>query len=135
GPPGTGKTMAAQVIARELGADLYRIDLTTTFDKYIAETAKNLKRVFTHAARVDAVLLFEEADALFTSRTEAKNVHDRYANADTNHLLQLIEDYSGVALLATNTWNNADGAFARRLRYLFVFPRPDRDERALIWRR
>jgi hypothetical protein len=134
GPPGTGKTMAAQVIAAELELDLYRIDLASTVNKYIGETAKNLKRLFARAADMNAVLLFDEADALFSKRTEVRDSHDRYANADTNYLLQLIEDYPGVALLATNKRQNIDEAFVRRVRYLMFFPRPDVAQRLAIWR-
>ena len=134
GPPGTGKTMAAQVIAAELELDLYRIDLASTVNKYIGETAKNLKRLFARAADMNAVLLFDEADALFSKRTEVRDSHDRYANADTNYLLQLIEDYPGVALLATNKRQNMDEAFVRRVRYLMFFPRPDVAQRLAIWR-
>lgn len=134
GPPGTGKTMAAQVIAAELRLDLFRIDLAATVDKYIGETAKNLRRVFARAADMNAVLFFDEADALFSKRTDVKDSHDRYANADTNYLLQLVEDYPGIALLATNKRQNMDEAFVRRLRYLFYFPRPGTAERASIWR-
>jgi hypothetical protein len=134
GPPGTGKTMAAQVIAAELELDLYRIDLASTVNKYIGETAKNLKRLFARAADMNAVLLFDEADALFSRRTEVRDSHDRYANADTNYLLQQIEDYPGVALLATNKRQNIDEAFVRRIRYLMFFPRPDGAQRLAIWR-
>lgn len=134
GPPGTGKTMAAQVLAAELELDLYRIDLASTVNKYIGETAKNLKRLFARAADMNAVLLFDEADALFSKRTEVRDSHDRYANADTNYLLQLIEDYPGVALLATNKRQNIDEAFVRRVRYLMFFPRPDAAQRLAIWR-
>ena len=134
GPPGTGKTMAAQVIAAELELDLYRIDLAATVNKYIGETAKNLKRLFARAADMNAVLLFDEADALFSRRTEVRDSHDRYANADTNYLLQQIEDYPGVALLATNKRQNVDEAFVRRVRYLMFFPRPDTAQRLAIWR-
>ncbi|MDT5262949.1 MAG: hypothetical protein QOC61_1953 [Acidobacteriota bacterium] len=134
GPPGTGKTMAAQVIASELELDLYRIDLASTVNKYIGETAKNLKRLFARAADMNAVLLFDEADALFSKRTEVRDSHDRYANSDTNYLLQLIEDYPGVALLATNKRQNIDEAFIRRVRYLMFFPRPDGAQRLAIWR-
>jgi hypothetical protein len=134
GSPGTGKTMAAQVIAAELELDLYRIDLASTVNKYIGETAKNLKRLFARAADMNAVLLFDEADALFSKRTEVRDSHDRYANADTNYLLQLIEDYPGVALLATNKRQNMDEAFVRRVRYLMYFPRPDASQRLAIWR-
>ena len=134
GPPGTGKTMAAQVIAAELGLDLFRIDLASTVNKYIGETAKNLRRVFARAAEMNAVLLFDEADALFSKRTEVRDSHDRYANADTNYLLQLVEDYPGVALLATNKRQNMDEAFVRRVRYLMYFPRPEPPQRLAIWR-
>ncbi|HEX7177273.1 MAG TPA: ATP-binding protein [Pyrinomonadaceae bacterium] len=134
GPPGTGKTMAAQVIAAELELDLYRIDLASTVNKYIGETAKNLRRLFARAADMNAVLLFDEADALFSKRTEVRDSHDRYANADTNYLLQLIEDYPGVALLATNKRQNMDEAFVRRVRYLLFFPKPDAAQRLAIWR-
>jgi hypothetical protein len=134
GPPGTGKTMAAQVIAAELELDLYRIDLASTVNKYIGETAKNLKRLFARAADMNAVLLFDEADALFSKRTEVRDSHDRYANADTNYLLQLIEDYPGVGLLASNKRQNIDEAFVRRVRYLLFFPRPDAGQRLAIWR-
>jgi ATPase family associated with various cellular activities (AAA)/Winged helix domain, variant len=134
GPPGTGKTMAAQVIAAELELDLYRIDLASTVNKYIGETAKNLRRLFARAADMNAVLLFDEADALFSKRTEVRDSHDRYANADTNYLLQLIEDYPGVGLLASNKRQNIDEAFVRRVRYLMFFPRPDTAQRLAIWR-
>ncbi len=135
GPPGTGKTMAAQVIARELGLDLVRIDLATCLSKYIGETAKNLHRIFDQAAHMNAVLLFDEADALFSKRTEVRDAHDRYANTDTNYLLQLIEDFEGVALLTSNQKQNMDGAFTRRIRFLFDFPRPSPRERLAIWQR
>lgn len=134
GPPGTGKTMAAQVIAAELGLDLFRIDLASTVNKYIGETAKNLRRVFARAAEMNAVLLFDEADALFSKRTDVRDSHDRYANADTNYLLQLVEDYPGVALLATNKRQNLDEAFVRRVRYVLYFPRPEPPQRLAIWR-
>ncbi len=134
GPPGTGKTMAAQVIAAELGLDLFRIDLASTVNKYIGETAKNLRRVFGRAAEMNAVLLFDEADALFSKRTDVRDSHDRYANADTNYLLQLVEDYPGVALLATNKRQNLDEAFVRRVRYLMYFPRPEPPQRLAIWK-
>jgi adenylate kinase family enzyme len=135
GPPGTGKTMAAQVIARELELDLVRIDLATTVSKYIGETTKNLKRIFERAAQMHAVILFDEADALFTKRTEVKDAHDRYANADTNYLLQLLESYPGIALLASNRRQNIDVGFIRRIRYALDFPRPGATERRRIWQR
>ena len=102
GPPGTGKTMTAQTVAASLGLDLFRISLSEVVSKYVGETSKNLQRVFARAEEMDAVLLFDEADALFSRRTEIKDAHDRYANTDTNHLLQAVEAYGGVALLATN---------------------------------
>jgi DNA polymerase III delta prime subunit len=135
GPPGTGKTMTAQVVARELGLDLHRIDLATVVSKYIGETAKNLRRIFQRAARLHAVLLFDEADAMFARRTELRDSHDRHANADTNYLLQLLEEYRGVALLASNRRNNIDPAFVRRVRYVLTFARPDVAQRIEIWRR
>jgi DNA polymerase III delta prime subunit len=134
GPPGTGKTMAAQVIAADLELDLFRIDLASVVSKYIGETAKHLSRIFTRASRMNAVLLFDEADALFTKRTEVKDSHDRYANADTSYLLQLLEEYTGIVILASNKRQNIDPAFIRRVRYVFEFPRPDAAERRRIWR-
>jgi len=133
GPPGTGKTMAAQVIAEELGLDLFRIDMASTVDKYIGETAKQLRRLFARAGEMNAVLLFDEADALFSRRTDTKDSLDKHANADTSYLLQLVEDYPGVALLATNKRQQIDDAFVRRIRYVFYLPRPDAPERAAIW--
>jgi adenylate kinase family enzyme len=135
GTPGTGKTMAAQVIAAELGLDLFRIDLAASVSKYIGETAKNLRRIFARAAEMNAVLLFDEADALFSKRTDVRDAHDRYANTDTNYLLQLLEGFDGIALLASNKRQNIDLAFVRRLRYVLDFPRPDAAERLRIWQR
>jgi hypothetical protein len=135
GPPGTGKTMAAQVLARDLDADLVRIDLAATVSKYIGETAKNLKRIFTHLGGSGVVLLFDEADSLFAKRTDVKDAHDRHANADTNYLLQLIEGFDGVALLATNKKDNIDPAFMRRMRHVIEFPQCQEPERSLLWRR
>jgi hypothetical protein len=135
GPPGTGKTMAVQVIAADLELDLFRIDLAGVVSKYIGETAKHLGQIFSRAARMNAVLLFDEADALFSKRTEVKDSHDRYANADTSYLLQLLEEYRGIVILATNKKQNIDSAFIRRVRYVFEFPRPDAAERRGIWRR
>ena len=133
GTPGTGKTMAAQVLARELGVPLYRISLATVVSKYVGETAKNLQRILSRAEHLDAVLLFDEADALFGRRTEIKDAHDRYANTDTNHLLQAIEAYAGIAILASNKRTNIDHAFTRRLRYVIEFPRPDTGQRRVLW--
>jgi hypothetical protein len=135
GPPGTGKTMAAQIIARSIGVDLYRIDLATLLSKYIGETIKHLKSVFSRAASMHAVLLFDEADALFANRTDVKDSHDRYANTDTNYLLQQLESFESVALLATNRKTNIDTAFLRRIRYVYDFPRPDADDRKRLWRK
>lgn len=135
GPPGTGKTMAAQIVAADLQLDLFRIDLASVISKYIGETAKHLGRIFSRAARMNAVLLFDEADALFSKRTEIKDAHDRYANADTSYLLQLLEEYHGVVILATNKRQQIDPAFTRRIRYIFEFPRPDAVIRQRIWRR
>jgi hypothetical protein len=134
GPPGTGKTMAAQVIAAGLEMDLFRVDLASVVSKYIGETAKHLRQIFARAARMNAVLLFDEADALFSKRTDVNDAHDRYANADTSYLLQLLEDYRGIVVLATNKKQNIDPAFIRRVRYVFDFPRPDVAERRRIWR-
>jgi hypothetical protein len=135
GPPGTGKTMTAQVIAAELGLDLVRIDLASTVNKYIGETAKNLRRIFARAVEMSAVLLFDEADALFAKRTDVRDSHDRYANADTNYLLQLLEEFDGIALMASNRKQNIDTAFVRRLRFVMDFPRPKPAERLMIWQR
>ena len=133
GSPGTGKSMAAQVLAADLQLDLFRVDLASIVSKYIGETAKRLGQVFARAASMNAVLLFDEADALFSKRTEVKDSHDRYANADTNYLLQLLEDYSGIVILASNKKQNIDSAFMRRIRYVLDFPRPTAPERQKIW--
>ena len=135
GSPGTGKTMAAQVIAASLGLDLFRIDLSAVVSKYVGETSQNLERILSRAARMDVVLLFDEADALFGKRTEIRDAHDRFANTDTGYLLQAIENYRGVALLATNKKGNIDSAFIRRIRYVLEFPKPDAIQREQIWRR
>lgn len=135
GTPGTGKTMAAQVIAAGLGIDLFRCNLARIVSKYVGETSKNLDRILTRAAGMGIVLLFDEADALFGKRTEIKDAHDRFANTDTGYLLQAIENYPGVALLATNKKTNIDPAFIRRIRYVLEFPRPDAVQREEIWRR
>ncbi len=135
GPPGTGKTMAAQIIARDIDVDVFRIDLATLMSKYIGETAKNLKRIFCRAADMHAVLLFDEADALFASRTDVKDAHDRYANTDTNYLLQQLEGFNGIAILATNRKTGIDTAFLRRIRYVYDFPRPEGADRRQLWRR
>ena len=133
GPSGVGKTMAAEVIARELGLDLYRIDLSSVISKYIGETEKNLKRVFDAAECSGAVLFFDEADALFGKRSEVKDSHDRYANIEVSYLLQRMESYSGLAILATNMKGHLDAAFLRRLRFVIDMPFPDASQRRAIW--
>lgn len=135
GPSGTGKTMAAEVIAHAVELDLYRIDLASVVSKYIGETEKQLGRVFDIAERGGALLLFDEADALFGKRSEVKDSHDRYANIEIDYLLQRLEAFSGVALLTTNMPGAIDAAFTRRLRFVVRFPYPGPAERRRIWRR
>jgi SpoVK/Ycf46/Vps4 family AAA+-type ATPase len=135
GASGTGKTMAAEVLANELRLDLYRIDLSQVVSKYIGETEKNLRRVFDAADDGGAVLLFDEADALFGKRSEVKDSHDRYANIEVSYLLQRMEAYRGLAILTTNLKSAVDSAFLRRLRFVIEFPFPDATHRAEIWRR
>jgi hypothetical protein len=134
GESGTGKTMAAEVVANELHLDLYRIDLSSVISKYIGETEKNLKRVFDAAEESGAILLFDEADALFGKRSEVKDSHDRYANIEVSYLLQRMETYSGLAILTTNHKSALDSAFQRRLRFIVQFPFPDQTQREGIWR-
>jgi len=133
GPPGTGKTLAAQVIAAELGMDLYKIDLSTVVSKFIGETEKNLERIFTQAHNSNAILFFDEADAIFGKRSEVKDAHDRYANIEVGYLLQKMESYDGVVFLATNLRSNLDDAFIRRLQFIVHFPFPAEEERLNIW--
>jgi AAA+ superfamily predicted ATPase len=133
GPPGTGKTMAASVLANTLGVDLYAIDLASTVSKYIGETEKNLAQVFDEAAASNAILFFDEADALFGKRTQVRDAHDRYANLETSYLLQKLEDHSGVVVLATNLRKNMDDAFVRRIQTTVEFPAPGVPERLRIW--
>jgi ATPase family associated with various cellular activities (AAA) len=135
GQSGTGKTMAAEVLANVLRLDLYRIDLSQVVSKYIGETEKNLRRVFDAAEEGGAVLLFDEADALFGKRSEVKDSHDRYANIEVSYLLQRMEAYCGLAILTSNMKNALDPAFLRRLRFVVQFPFPDVAQRAEIWRR
>jgi hypothetical protein len=135
GPSGTGKTMAAEVLAGALRLDLYRVDLAGVVSKYIGETEKNLRRVFEAAERSGAILCFDEADALFGTRSEVKDSHDRYANIEVDYLLQRMEDYRGLAILTTNRKAALDRAFLRRLRFLVEFPFPDADLRRRIWQR
>ena len=133
GPSGTGKTMAAEIIANELGLELYKIDLSSIVSKYIGETEKNLDRVFTTAENANAILFFDEADALFGKRSEVRDSHDRYANIEISYLLQKMEQYEGVAILATNLRQNLDDAFMRRLQFIIEFPFPDESHRRRIW--
>ena len=135
GESGTGKTMAAEVIANQLKLSLYRIDLSAVVSKYIGETEKNLRRVFDAAEDGGAILFFDEADALFGKRSEVKDSHDRYANIEINYLLQRMEGYRGLAILATNMKSALDQAFMRRLRFIFNFPFPGPKERKLIWQK
>jgi SpoVK/Ycf46/Vps4 family AAA+-type ATPase len=127
--------MAAEVLANALALDLYRIDLSSVVSKYIGETEKNLRRVFDAAEDGGAILFFDEADALFGKRSEVKDSHDRYANIEINYLLQRMESYRGLAVLATNRKGDLDPAFLRRVRFVFNFPFPDTSLRAEIWRR
>ena len=133
GPSGTGKTMAAEVLASELRLNLYRIDLSAVVSKYIGETEKNLRRLFDAAESGGAILFFDEADALFGKRSEVKDSHDRYANIEINYLLQRIESYRGLAILASNMKSALDSAFLRRLRFIVNFPIPTADDRQRIW--
>src|SRR5438270_259234 len=133
GPPGTGKTFAAQCLANALGLNLYHIDLSQVVSKYIGETEKALATVFEEAETGHGILLFDEADALFGKRSEVKDAHDRYANIEVGYLLQRIEAYEGVAILATNLKSNIDPAFLRRLRFLLDFRMPDGAMRSRLW--
>ena len=133
GPSGTGKTMAAEVIANELGLDLYKIDLSGVVSKYIGETEKNLNRIFAVAESANAILFFDEADALFGKRSEVRDSHDRYANIEISYLLQKMEQYEGITILATNLRQNMDDAFVRRLAFTVNFPFPDQSQRCRIW--
>lgn len=135
GLPGTGKTMAAEIIAADLAYDLYRVDLSAVVSKYIGETEKNLEAIFRAAEQGEVVLLFDEADALFGKRSEVRDAHDRYANIEVAYLLQRLETYNGVAILTSNLSGNLDEAFLRRLDVVVEFPFPQEDERREIWRR
>jgi ATP-dependent 26S proteasome regulatory subunit len=134
GPSGTGKTMAAGIIARALALDLYKIDLSSVISKYIGETEKQLSQIFHEAASSNAILFFDEADALFGKRSEVKDAHDRYANVEVAYLLQKMEEYEGVVILATNFRRNMDEAFTRRMHHIVEFPFPDADLRERIWK-
>ena len=134
GPPGTGKTMAAQVVANEVMTPLYRVDVSQIFSKYIGETQKNLSKIFDEAEKRSVVLFFDEADALFTRRTDIRDSHDKYANSDTSFLLQKVEEYSGISILATNNFQSMDPAFSRRLTYTVRFEKPDENTREKMWK-
>ncbi|MTV50351.1 AAA family ATPase [Heliobacillus mobilis] len=134
GPPGTGKTMAAQVVAQELQLELYKIDLSQVVSKYVGETEKNLRQVYQEAQRSNAILFFDECDALFGKRSDVKDSHDRYANIQTAFLLQKAEEYDGISILATNLSKHIDDAFLRRFTYVIDFPFPDGEYREIIWR-
>jgi SpoVK/Ycf46/Vps4 family AAA+-type ATPase len=133
GPSGTGKTLAAEIMAGQLGLDLYKIDLSTVVSKYIGETEKNLARIFAEAEASNAILFFDEADALFGKRSEVRDSHDRYANIEISYLLQKMEEYEGVVLLATNLRKNMDDAFVRRMHFTVEFPFPTEEDRLRIW--
>ncbi len=134
GSPGTGKTLAAHVVAEELGLDLYQVDLAGVVDKYIGETEKNLEAEFAAAERLNCVLFFDEADSLFGSRSEVRDSRDRYANLEVSYLLQRMEQFDGIAVLATNLRGNLDVAFSRRLHFVLHFPDPDVEAREALWR-
>ncbi|MEU7727604.1 ATP-binding protein [Streptomyces sp. NPDC040724] len=135
GSSGTGKTMSAEVVAADLGMDLYVVDLSTVVDKYVGETEKNLERIFTEASAVNAVLLFDEADAIFGKRSEVKDAHDKHANMESAYLLQRMESFDGIAILTTNLRANLDEAFTRRLDVVADFPVPDATQRLALWER
>ena len=134
GPPGTGKTMAAQVIANELGMELYRVDLSQITSKYVGETEKNLEMVFREAEHANVILFFDEADSMFGKRTEVKDSNDKYANQETSYILQRIESYEGMVILATNLVKNFDSAFMRRITVSIRFSEPDEEMRKLLWK-
>ncbi|MDQ2805619.1 MAG: AAA family ATPase [Chloroflexota bacterium] len=135
GAPGTGKTMAAEVLATDLGLDLYKIDLSALVSKYIGETEKNLEKIFREGHTSNAILFFDEADSIFGKRSEVKDSHDRYANMEISYLLQRMEEYDGIVILATNLRKNMDEAFVRRMRGAIEFPLPEETDRLEIWRR
>ena len=134
GPSGTGKTMAAEVIARDIGLDIYKVDLSTVVSKYIGETEKNLGKIFGEAQRSNSIIFFDEADALFGKRSEVKDAHDRYANIEVAYLLQKMEEYEGLVILATNLKDNMDDAFVRRMHFIVEFPFPEAKQRLGIWK-
>lgn len=134
GPPGTGKTMAAEVVAQELHMEIYKIDLSQIISKYIGETEKNLREIFEQARDSHAILFFDESDALLGKRSEVKDAHDKYANVEVAYLLQKVEEYDGISVMATNYLQNIDEAFMRRISYVIHFPFPDEGSRERIWR-
>lgn len=135
GPPGTGKTLTAALLGKEYGKEVYRIDLSQIVSKYIGETEKNLETVFRRAERKDWILFFDEADALFGKRTNVQSAHDKYANQEVSYLLQRVEDYNGLLILASNFKNNLDDAFIRRFHAIIHFPAPNAQERLLLWQK
>jgi hypothetical protein len=135
GPPGTGKTLTASLLGKNCGLDVYRIDLSLVVSKYIGETEKNLANVFDQAERRNWILFFDEADSLFGKRVQTNSSNDRYANQEVGYLLQRVEDFSGVVILATNLKSNIDDAFARRFQSMIYFPIPDVDERTALWQK
>lgn len=134
GPPGTGKTMGAQVVANQLHMELYRVQISQVISKYIGETEKNLRAVFQEAKRSNCILFFDECDAIFGKRSEVKDAHDRYANVETAYLLQQVEEFDGVCILATNLLQNIDAAFMRRISFVIHFPFPDKETRAKLYK-
>lgn len=135
GPSGTGKTMAAEIIAHELRLDMYKIDLSMVVSKYVGETEKNLNKIFEGTKESNAILFFDEADALFGKRSEVKDSHDRYANIEINYLLQRMEEHEGVVILATNQGKNMDPAFVRRMHFIAEFSFPNKKHRLEIWKK
>ena len=135
GPPGTGKTLTVSLLGKEFGKDVYRIDLSQVVSKYIGETEKNLEKVFSKAQHKDWILFFDEADALFGKRTNVSNAHDRFANQEVSYLLQRVEDFPGLLILASNFKSNLDKAFTRRFHAMVHFPMPAVAERLLIWQK
>lgn len=135
GPPGTGKTLTASLLSKQFNKDVYRIDLSQVVSKYIGETEKNMEKVFAKAENKDWILFFDEADALFGKRSNVSNAHDKYANQEVSYLLQRVEDYPGLIILASNLKNNIDQAFIRRFNAIIHFPMPNADERLSIWKK
>ena len=133
GPPGTGKTITATLLGKRVGRDVYRIALSTVVSKYIGETEKNLERIFDRAENMDCILFFDEADALFGKRTSVSDAHDRYANQEVSYLLQRIEEFGGIVILASNFRSNLDDAFMRRFQAVVHFPMPNAGERKRLW--